>query len=83
MARQGSLADAAASYLLSEKQMAQPVNPQLLAPCPSMELTAVGTRDEQVLCFRRNGHKVLSATQRKASRIQRIGWKPNGAPVVH
>jgi hypothetical protein len=65
--------------VLGEKVIHQHVNPQLLAYCPSMDLIAIGTREEQVFVYRLNGQRVLSASQKDAKlRVQKLKWKPNG-----
>ncbi|KAH6668009.1 anaphase-promoting complex, cyclosome, subunit 4-domain-containing protein [Halenospora varia] len=64
---------------LSEKALHQTADPRLTAYCPSMDLIALGTTDQQVLIYRLNGQRVYGATQ-KTSKLQvnSIKWKPNG-----
>ncbi len=65
--------------ILGEKVVHQHVNPQLLAYCPSMDLIAIGTREEQVFVYRLNGQRVLGASQKDTKlRVQKLKWKPNG-----
>jgi anaphase-promoting complex subunit 4 len=66
--------------LLGEKGLHQAANPRLLAYCPSMDLLALGSADQQVLIYRLNGQRVYGATQKgSALKVERISWKPNGA----
>ena len=65
--------------LMSEKTLHHAADPHLLAYCPSMELLALGSQDQQVLIYRLNGQKVYGATQKgTALTVDRISWKPNG-----
>ncbi|CAD6442860.1 c06f7089-702f-465a-9a30-5ce32c70bb1d [Sclerotinia trifoliorum] len=65
--------------LLGEKTLHQMVNPELLAYCPSMDLIALGSTDQQVLIYRLNGQRVYGAAQKfNTLRVEKISWKPNG-----
>jgi len=65
--------------VLSEKVLPQPADPTLLAYCPSMDLVALVTTDQQVLIYRSNGQRVYGATQKAGSlHVESIRWKPNG-----
>jgi anaphase-promoting complex subunit 4 len=65
--------------LIGEKVLHQAASRQLLAYCPSMELLALGSIDQQVTVYRLNGQKVYAATQKGRPRtLERIRWKPNG-----
>lgn len=67
--------------ILSEKTLHHAVNPRLVAYCPSMDLLALVTMDQQVLVFRHNGQRVFTVTQKARSlKIDQIRWKPNGRP---
>ncbi|KAG9233604.1 anaphase-promoting complex, cyclosome, subunit 4-domain-containing protein [Amylocarpus encephaloides] len=72
-------ADALELLTLGEKALPQPVDPKLVTHCPSVDLIALGTTDQQVLIYRLNGQRVYGAAQ-KAERlkIESIKWKPNG-----
>ncbi|KAH8665010.1 anaphase-promoting complex, cyclosome, subunit 4-domain-containing protein [Tricladium varicosporioides] len=64
---------------LSEKTLHQTADPRLTAYCPSMDLVALGTTDQQVLIYRLNGQRVYGATQKNSKlRVNSIKWKPNG-----
>lgn len=66
--------------LLGEKSLHQTVNPELLVYCPSMDLIALASTDQQVLIYRLNGQRVYGAAQKgNTLRIEKISWKPNGA----
>lgn len=65
--------------LLAERYVSQPINPKLLAYCPTMDLLAVATLDEQVHVYRLNGQKVFGVANRQAlGGVNQIKWKPNG-----
>ncbi|KAH8589995.1 anaphase-promoting complex, cyclosome, subunit 4-domain-containing protein [Bisporella sp. PMI_857] len=69
--------------LLSEKTLPQPANDQLLKYCPSMDLVALGSIDQQVLIYRLNGQRVYGATQKAGTlRVQSIRWKPNAGQLL-
>jgi anaphase-promoting complex subunit 4 len=68
--------------LIGEKTLHHGANSLLLAYCPSMELLAVGSSDQQVSLYRLNGQRVYSVAQRGTSlTVDRISWKPNGKPL--
>lgn len=70
--------------LLAEKIISQPVDGDQLAYCPTMDLLAVGSKDDQVHVFRLNGQRVFGASSGKlALQIRRLHWKPTGEPCVH
>ena len=65
--------------MLSEKALHQTADPHLIAYCPSMDLVALGSTDQQVLIYRLNGQRVYGATQKAGTlRVENIHWKPNG-----
>jgi hypothetical protein len=65
--------------LIGEKTLHHGANPLLLAYCPSMELLALGSSDQQVSLYRLNGQRVYSVAQKGTSlTVDRISWKPNG-----
>lgn len=65
--------------MLSEKALHQRAQPGLLAYCPSMDLIAVGSLDQQVLVHRLNGQRVYGAAQKGSTlKVNKIQWKPNG-----
>ncbi len=67
--------------LIGEKTLHHGANPSLLAYCPSMELLALGTSDQQVSLYRLNGQRVYSVALKGTSlTVDRISWKPNGNP---
>ncbi|KAL9035554.1 MAG: hypothetical protein Q9214_006526 [Letrouitia sp. 1 TL-2023] len=69
--------------LLAEKYVSQPINPKLLAYCPTMDLLAVATLDEQVYVYRLNGQKVFGVANRQAhGGVNQIKWKPNGQSIA-
>lgn len=65
--------------VIGEKALHQAVDPNLLAYCPSMDLLALGSSDQQVLIYRLNGQRVYGAAQKGTpAHVERIEWKPNG-----
>lgn len=65
--------------ILSEKTLHHNADPSLMAYCPSMDLVALVTTDQQVLIYRLNGQRVYGATQKlDRLRVASIRWKPNG-----
>jgi anaphase-promoting complex subunit 4 len=51
----------------------------LLSYCPTMDLVAVATEDEQVQVFRLNGQKVFTVPKRKDDAVvTSLCWRPNG-----
>lgn len=65
--------------LLSEKSLHQTVNPRLVSYCPSMDLVAITTTDQQVLVYRLNGQRVWGISQKVGKlKVEAICWKPNG-----
>jgi anaphase-promoting complex subunit 4 len=65
--------------LLSEKSL--PHAAQLIKYCPSMDLIALTSTDQQVLIYRLNGQRVYGATQKagvKKVEVESMQWKPNG-----
>jgi hypothetical protein len=67
--------------LIGEKTLHHGANPLLLAYCPSMELLALGSSDQQVSLYRLNGQRIYSVAQKGTPlTVDRISWKPNGKP---
>jgi anaphase-promoting complex subunit 4 len=67
--------------MVGEKTLHLPLKPDLLAYCPSMELLAAGSTDQNVLIYRLNGQRVFGAGQKAKGAVldvQKLGWKPNG-----
>jgi anaphase-promoting complex subunit 4 len=65
--------------LIGEKALHNGANPLLVAYCPSMELLALGSSDQQVSLYRLNGQRVYNVAQKGTSlAVNRICWKPNG-----
>lgn len=65
--------------LLAEKVVQPAINPKHLAYCPTMDLIAFATVDEQVHVHRLNGQKVFGVSGKQSiGRVKSIKWKPNG-----
>ncbi len=70
--------------ILSEKVLHQRANPDLITYCPSMDLVALVTIDQQVFIYRLNGQRVYGATQKAGKlKVESIQWKPNGLGIAN
>jgi anaphase-promoting complex subunit 4 len=68
--------------ILSEKALHQRADPDLITYCPSMDLVALVTTDQQVFIYRLNGQRVYGATQKAGKlTVESIRWKPNGSSI--
>ena len=65
--------------VLAEKLLPQGIIPELVAYCPTMDLIALATADQQVSINRLNGQHVFHVST-KMSKGKPVGieWKPNG-----
>jgi anaphase-promoting complex subunit 4 len=75
------MADMVELQSIAEKSLHHPANADLLAYCPSMELLAVGSADQNVVIYRLNGQRVFGASQKAKGavlEVQKVVWKPNG-----
>ena len=67
---------------LAEKVVQPAVNPEHLAYCPTMDLIALATTDEQIHVYRLNGQKIFDVQKRPGfGKVNRIKWKPNGEMI--
>ena len=65
--------------ILAEKVVQPAINAEHLAYCPTMDLIALATTDEQVHVHRLNGQKVFGVTPKEfKGKINGVKWKPNG-----
>ena len=65
--------------MLAEKVEYLPVNPDHLAYCPTMDLIALATVNEQVHVNRLNGQRVFSVISKPpGAQVRQMKWKPNG-----
>ena len=65
--------------MLAEKVIQPAINPKHLAYCPTMDLIALVTLDEQVHIYRLNGQRVFGVSgKHSAGSVSSIQWKPNG-----
>ena len=64
---------------VAEKALQQRCKPHTLSYCPTMDLVALVTEDEQFQVFRLNGQKVFGASYASSNvSISHLRWKPNG-----
>lgn len=65
--------------MLAEKIMHQPIKLGNLAYCPTMDLIALATIDEQVHVYRLNGQRVFGVSNKQDERsVLSLQWKPDG-----
>ena len=70
--------------IVGEKALHQTADPDLVTYCPSMDLIALVTTDQQVFIYRLNGQRVYGAAQKLGNlRVEKIRWKPNGSLIPH
>lgn len=68
---------------LAEKVVQPAMNPTHVAYCPTMDLVALATVDEQVQVYRLNGQKVFGIINKQTSgQIDQLKWKPNGIAIL-
>lgn len=68
-----------APVMLAEKVEYPAVNPDHLAYCPTMDLIALATVNEQVHVNRLNGQRVFSVFSKPpGAQVRQLKWKPNG-----
>ncbi|KAL9597735.1 MAG: hypothetical protein Q9219_004929 [cf. Caloplaca sp. 3 TL-2023] len=80
---EGAKKGEASRRLLAEKIMQVPIRPEHLAYCPTMDLLALATVDEQVHVFRKNGQRVFGvARKNSAAKVTDIKWKPDGQSLA-
>ncbi len=71
--------DDPAMLLQAEKEFAQPVRLNLTRCCPTMDLVAVITNEEQLDVYRFNGQRAFGLQRKNAScTVSSICWKYNG-----
>lgn len=69
---------------LAEKVVQPAINPTHVAYCPTMDLVALATVDEQVQVYRLNGQKVFGILNKQTSgQIDQMKWKPNGIAALN
>ena len=69
---------------LAEKVIQPAINPTHVAYCPTMDLIALATIDEQVQVYRLNGQKVFGIVNKQTSgQIDQLKWKPNGISALN
>ncbi|KAI9721737.1 MAG: hypothetical protein M1812_002072 [Candelaria pacifica] len=66
--------------MLAEKTVHQPLDPEDLAYCPTMDLIAVATWEGKVFLYRLNGQRVLGGVEKwqGSTRVHGLRWKPDG-----
>jgi anaphase-promoting complex subunit 4 len=71
--------DGPAMLLQAEKTFAQPVRLRLTRCCPTMDLVAVVTNEEQLDVYRFNGQRAFGLQRKNSSStVSSICWKYNG-----
>ncbi len=65
--------------MLAEKIVQPAIVPEHLAYCPTMDLIASATIDDQVSVYRLDGQRVFGVSSKSGmGKIVGIRWKPNG-----
>ena len=65
--------------MLGEKILPQHIIPEHLSYCPTMDLVALVTIDDQTHVYRLNGQKVFTVhKKRPGTKVVQLAWKPNG-----
>jgi anaphase-promoting complex subunit 4 len=73
------MAQPSSFQVLSEKTLHHAADPNLITFCPSMDLVALATTNQEVLIYRFNGQRAYGAVQKAGNlRVESICWKPNG-----
>lgn len=69
---------------VSEKHLPAKCKAGLLTYCPTMDLVALATEDEQVHVFRLNGQKVFGGLARGGDglKVKALRWKGNGKTLL-
>jgi anaphase-promoting complex subunit 4 len=82
MTKAVAMAEGGQLRLLGQKTLHHSADSTLVSYCPSMDLVAVTTSDNQVLVHRLNGQRLYAITQKtKSTKIAKITWKPDGRSV--
>jgi anaphase-promoting complex subunit 4 len=75
--------------LVAEKKLPAKCKPGLLAYCPTMDLVALATEDEQFSVFRLNGQEVLNVDfagdpylDEVKGEVRGIAWKHDGKKLL-
>ena len=63
---------------LCQKQLALAVREDVLATCPTMDLVAVASKDEQLDVYRFNGQRAFGLKRHGDDKIDSFAWKFNG-----
>lgn len=69
---------APALLLHAETILPQSIHPHLLAYCPTMDLIAVVTKEEQLDVYRLSGQRAFGLKRKGQSTVDCICWKFNG-----
>ena len=67
---------------LAEKVVQPAINLSIVAYCPTMDLIALATIDENIQVYRLNGQKVFGIENKQtAAKVAQVSWKANGKIV--
>ena len=70
--------------MLGEKILPQPIIPEHLSYCPTMDLVALVTMDDQTHVYRLNGQRVFTVHKKRSiAKIAQLAWKPSGSHSNH
>ncbi|GME25043.1 Anaphase-promoting complex component cut20 apc4 [Neofusicoccum parvum] len=75
--------EAPSLMLQAEKALPQPIHPNLISYCPTMDLIAVVTREENLDVYRLNGQRAFGLKRKSfESKVDSICWKFNGQHIA-
>lgn len=75
--------EAPSLMLQAEKALPQPIHPNLISYCPTMDLIAVVTREENLDVYRLNGQRAFGLKRKSfESKVDSICWKFNGTILL-
>ncbi|KAF2815774.1 uncharacterized protein BDZ99DRAFT_505466 [Mytilinidion resinicola] len=68
--------------LHAEKTLLHPVKPHLLTYCPTMDLVATVSEEEEVDVWRISGQRAFGVKRKGMAEVERVCWKFNGQAIA-
>lgn len=66
----------------AEKILLHPIYPHLISYCPSMDLIALVTDEENLDVYRINGQRAFGLKRREEEKIEALAWQGNGEALA-
>lgn len=66
------------AFKIHQKALPSPVEPTLIAVCPTMDLVAAVTAPDQIEVFRLDGHRAFGIKRGGKRQIEALSWRPDG-----